>query len=30
MMEGQNGNMKELERTRKRKEILETLEKISW
>jgi len=30
MMEDQNGNMKELERTRKQKDILEALEKISW
>lgn len=30
MMEDQNGILKELERTRKQKDILESLEKISW
>ena len=30
MMEDQNGNMRELERTRKQKDILEVLERISW
>jgi hypothetical protein len=30
MMEDQNGSTKELERTRKQKDILEALEKISW
>ena len=30
MMEDQNGSMKELERTRKQRDILEALEKISW
>ena len=30
VMEDQNGNLTELERTRKQKEILEALDKISW
>jgi len=30
MMEDQNGSMKELERTRKQRDILEALERISW
>ena len=30
VMEDQNGNLSELERTKRRKDILETLEGISW
>jgi len=30
VMEDQNGNLTELERTKKQKDILETLDKISW
>ena len=30
MIEDQNGSMKELEITRKQKDTLEVLEKISW
>ncbi len=30
VMEDQNGNLRELERTRKQKDILEALEGISW
>ena len=30
VVEDASGNMSELERTRKQKEILEALEKVSW
>jgi len=30
VMEDQNGNLTELERTKKQKDILEALDKISW
>ena len=30
VMEDQNGNLKELERTKRQKDILEALEGISW
>ena len=30
VVEDQNGNLTELERTRKQKEILEALDKVSW